>query len=339
MYHRFFSVIYNLKKYGVMEISYNDVKIPILMDYKDMVSIKRFNKKWSCSAKAYVSCMHNFGTNEKEVFLHEVIMGLTNKENNVPHKNVPIIHINKIGIDNRRINLMYDTANKNCYKNIKKKERTITLPENSGIDVTELPTYVWYLKPNDTHGDRFIVEIGDFRWKTTSSNKVSLRYKLEEAKTCLRNLRNTRPDLFEDYSMNGEYNKIGKLLLNSFYKIIYKCGYNHIKKLNVYNLTEQYLEPGNINQHEKQLLKSQTFEVNPAKKRNLFNTIPKLSGCKELPMYCYYHPKSNERGDYFVICGHPSQISQWKSSTSKKISTIQKYNDAMQLLNTLGQAD
>ena len=53
------------------------------------------------------------------------------------------------------------------------------------------------MKPNGSHGDRFMVEIGDVKWKTTSSKKLSLKYKLEEAKLFLRQLKRESPELFE----------------------------------------------------------------------------------------------------------------------------------------------
>ena len=49
-----------------------------------------------------------------------------------------------------------------------KKKRTIKLPKSSGITPDDIPTYIWYVKETANHGDRFVVEIGDIKWKTTS---------------------------------------------------------------------------------------------------------------------------------------------------------------------------
>ena len=86
--------------------------------------------------------------------------------------------------------------------NYKKKKRTVKLPEGCNIEPNELPTYIWYLKENGSHGSRFSVEVGNIKWKTTSSKKVSLRYKLEEAKKFLRELKKTNSDLFNKSSFN-----------------------------------------------------------------------------------------------------------------------------------------
>jgi len=67
-------------------------------------------------------------------------------------------------------------------------------------------------------------------WKTSSSSDFSLKYKLEEAKLFLREMLNSRPELLEEFSMNGDYTKEGKELLHSYYDIIHMCGYKHIQR-------------------------------------------------------------------------------------------------------------
>lgn len=348
---KYISVTYDGIKYGIMEVTYKGVIIPTLMDYNDMKTIQSFNKNWICHSTGFISCTHKFpssvGTEsrEKEVYLHEVIMGIKNKEENTLPQNIPVIHINKLGLDNRRINLMYDITNKDINKNIKKKARTITLPPETGIKPEEIPTYVWYLKPDTTHGERFIVEIGDISWKTTSSRKVSLRYKLEEAKAFLRNLRDSRPDLFKDFSMNGEYNEMGKNLLDSFYKIIYKLGYTYIKQLNVYNLTDNYLKQGKLDDlTERNLLKLQSFDLvniqkNGGARRKPPKILPKTLQKIKLPQYCSYHHETTSHGDYFKIKGHPFQVGEWKTTTSKRISTKKKLDETLKYMATLDKSN
>jgi hypothetical protein len=104
----------------------------------------------------------------------------------------------------------------------------------------DIPSYVWYLKDNDTHGERFMISLGDIKWKSTSSKKLSLRYKLEETKKYLRALKNNRPDLFTDYSMNGDLNQEGKINLESFINIAKNSGYSNIN--NIVDKTNQYLK-------------------------------------------------------------------------------------------------
>lgn len=227
--------IYN---YAVCSLYYNGEKVPIIIDLNIYKIIVKLDKSWHVNDKGLVVTTYkihdNNGDNIKEIYLHDIVMKLNNK-----NMNKPILHINKIGVDNRLCNLMYDTCDKDILKNIKKKSRTVNLPKESNINPDEIPSFVWYLKEDDTHGDRFIIELGDIRWKSTASKKVSLRYKLEETKKYLRYLKYDRPDLFEDYSMNGDLNNEGKKILDSFIEISQKAGFNNIKKIN--NNTDKYI--------------------------------------------------------------------------------------------------
>ncbi|AYV78653.1 MAG: hypothetical protein Edafosvirus22_10 [Edafosvirus sp.] len=312
---------YNNKDYAIIQLKYKNIPVPVVIDWKDLKIIDDLDKKWKCNDVGQVSCSHDYGNPQnktKDVFLHEIIMALKLKNSQNKLQNKSILHINRMNLDNRRENLIYDTSLKNTNKNTKKKKRTVELPSDSGIDPDEIPTYIWYLKPSDTHGDRFMVEIDDVKWKTTSSNKVSLRYKLEEAKAFLRELRDEKPELFDEYCMNGEFTKDGKELLNSFYDIIYKANYNHVKEIPMENITDKYLEE-NIDdidyQNEKKILKSSN----------------------DLPKYCYYQPQTQNKGDYFVVEGHPEQDNDemWKTSSSKTIPTHLKFLELIKYLKDL----
>lgn len=218
---------YQKDDYAVIEMNYKDLKLPIVLDWEDYQSMKEIDKSWKCHKNGFVSCQHKHDGSVKEVFLHELVMVLKNQENESDGENEPILHINRIGLDNRRVNLEYRSDDPSI-RNTKKKKRTIVLPEDSGIDPDDIPTYVWYLKPHGTHGARFSVEIGDIKWKSTASRYVSLEDKLDEAKEYLRNLQDEQPELFEERSMNGDYSKIGAELSKQYQAIIHKAGYDNI---------------------------------------------------------------------------------------------------------------
>lgn len=207
--------------YAVVSIE----SIPVVLDWDDFRVVKSLEKSFRYCSNGFISCYHTVKVIPKEVYLHEIIMGLKQRVESKKAQDIPIIHVNRIGLDNRRDNLLYDTADKKIKKNNKKKKRIIKLPEESGIDENDIPTYVWYMRPNGKHGDRFMVQIGDVSWKTTSSRDYSLKYKLEEAKKYIRELKETNPVLFEEYSMNGDYTKQGLELLKSYYKIISRAGF------------------------------------------------------------------------------------------------------------------
>ncbi len=335
-------VKYKNKKYAIIRIGYKGIDLPIIIDFKDLSTFKRMNRnlktKWKYNKNGSVACCHTYKGATKNIYFHEIVMALMCQENNMKPLDRPIIHINNIGLDNRRDNLVYDTTNKYTNKNVHKKSRTITLPPSCGINPDDIPTYVWYMKPNKSHGERFMISVGETKWKTTSSKKCTLKYKLEEAKTFLRNLKKEKPGLFCEYSMNGDYTKTGKKFIDSYYDIIYQVGYNHIPRYIHKNKTKDYLKPGKFTRKERILLKQQKkYFGGGEKNRRIKNNLPKECGItsNDLPKYCYYRPPYKGRGGYFVINNHPKLDKKiWQTTSSKKISVIDKYQQLLDQLKS-----
>jgi len=127
-------------------------------------------------------------------------------------------HINRIGLDNRKENLRIITQSEQNMNQTKKK-RTITLPEDSCVTADDIPTHIWYIKPNGSHGDRFAIEFKteNIIWKTTASKNISLKDKLKTAKEKLVEFYKIYPHL----NPNNE-EKITKIqsLEESYYEII-----------------------------------------------------------------------------------------------------------------------
>lgn len=216
---------YHNNKYTVAILKHNKYKIPLLMNRATYKILKQLNKKWYINDKNHVYCIHYNEGSKYQVYMHDIILKSSHKYNKKMH-NKPIIHINNIHFDNRIENLQYDSTCKYYTKNICKKRRTINLSSH-GINSNDLPTYLWYLKPDSSHGSRFMIDIpGEISWKTTSSKKVSLRYKLEEAKKYLRFLQTSRRELFDSYCMNGDLTEKGLQLYNEYRKLIRKAGYD-----------------------------------------------------------------------------------------------------------------
>jgi len=324
---------YKNKVYIIIELLYKNNILPILIDNKYLKDIQNLNKKWYCNKNGFISCRHNFNEKKHVVYLHEIIMSL-NKKDNI--KNLAIQHINRISLDNRISNLKY-VEDMNI--NYKKKKRTVALPKNCGIDPNEIPTYIWYLRENGSHGDRFTVEISNIKWKTTSSKKVSLRYKLEEAKKFLRDLKKKNSNLFNEHSMNGEFNKIGKNRRKEYIDIIKLGGYNNINVEYKENLTDQYLKKSKKlkKTFEKKLLLNMDIKKKKSKRR-LINNLPAELNIKsnDLPKHVYYRKVTAKRGDYFVVENHPKQLKRiWQTTSSKKISVTEKYKQLLDYLETI----
>lgn len=77
---------------------------------------------------------------------------------------------------------------------------------------------------------------------------------------------------------------------------------------------------------------------NVIKRKKRSNNLPPNCGVKpeDLPKYCYYTPSRKNRGDGFVIERHPNlDKRQWKTTESKKYTTLDKYNMLLKKLNEL----
>jgi len=253
LFNDYNKVIYNNKEYIVIKVKYKGNYIPIVLTYKDFKQIPS-DYHWNISD---TGLLYRKTVNDKIQYLHELVL----KKNNIT---VPIIHINKLGIDNRLSNLMFDNKNKITKKNLSKKARTIDLKDN--IDVDKIPTYVWYLKPDKTHGERFQVVMGNIKWKSTSSNELSLKYKLEETKKFLRQMKNEKPEEFIKNSMNNDLNISGEKLKKEFYEIITLAGFKYRympTKFTDFILKEDKI---GLNKTEKKLLEQ--FNINSDKTTN-----------------------------------------------------------------------
>lgn len=221
---------YKNRHYAILEINKKDNIIPVLLEWEDFRTIRNLGKTFEYTVNHCVSCYHTNNSDiTRKVYIHQLAMGLKQRSFGETARKEHIIHINRLGIDNRHENLCYDTINKKYNKNKNKKKRTLILPENSDIDVDKIPSFIWYMKPNGNHGDRFMIKINDYSWKTSSSKKLSLTSKLDQAKRKMKEIKKTNPELFEDLSMNGDLTLHGKKLLDSFYKIISRAGYKYEK--------------------------------------------------------------------------------------------------------------
>lgn len=157
-------------------------------------------------------------------------------------------HISRITTDNRVSNLrLISQSDQN--KNQSKQTRNVILPEHCNINVQDIPTFIWYIKTNGNHGDRWAVEIKNkYFWKTTSTKKLSTKCKFELAKKHLRNLINNKPELFIGHCMNGELTDIGKILEKEYIDILNLAGYQFNKNNNFKNYLQEDINE--LNQDE-----------------------------------------------------------------------------------------
>jgi len=244
----YINTTYNNKHYTVIKVIYKNMNIPIVMDtyvYNVLRKDNKFNTlNWHIGQSG---SLHTF-INNNLLYLHEIIYYIVT--NNKNHK--PLLHINKICLDNRFENLMEDTTDKIIKKNLNKKERTIKLKP---IDTSKIPSYVWYLKKDKTHGERFQVNLGNIKWKCTGCNNLSIYYKLEETKKFLRQYKQKNILEFKQYSMNSDLNENGLKLKNNFYNILNMIGLKYIYSTDINTDCLLNEDISKLNSLEKYLLK------------------------------------------------------------------------------------
>jgi hypothetical protein len=205
---------YNNKDYIAGKIVVKDTYKYFVIDKEDYPKIKDYS--WHYTSNSYISHNVNIDGQIKALYLHNIVLnrlifpGKGSKES--------VDHINRIGLDNRKENLRIITQSEQNM-NQSKKKRNITLPEDSGLTVDDIPTHIWYVKANGSHGDRFAIEFKteNIVWKTTSSKNILLKDKLKSAKEKLQELYKLYPHLNPNNEQKLE--KI-KELADSYYEII-----------------------------------------------------------------------------------------------------------------------
>jgi hypothetical protein len=165
---------------------HNGDPLKFILDKEDETKVK--SRHWyAITGGKYVGVHITINNSKKILYLHNFIMNRFDFPGKGAKESVD--HINRNGLDNRKCNLRIITqAIQNT--NQKKRERYAELPDG----ITDLPKHIWYVKANGHHGDRFCIELKTekIRWKTTSSKKVSIQDKLEQAKAKLE-------ELYKDY--------------------------------------------------------------------------------------------------------------------------------------------
>lgn len=163
--------------------------LKFIIDKEDEEKVK--SRHWyAITGGKYVGVHITINNSKKILYLHNFIMNRFDFPGKGAKESVD--HINRNGLDNRKCNLrIISQTIQNT--NRKKRERWAQLPEG----ITDLPKHIWYVKANGLHGDRFCIEFKTEKlsWKTTSSKKVSLQEKLEQAKKKLEELYNQYPYL------------------------------------------------------------------------------------------------------------------------------------------------
>jgi len=209
-------IVHNNKEYVVGTIQYKDSDVEFVFDKEDYTIISE--RAWHFASNNYISSAYSCGDGKRrELYLHNLIMGVDLFPGKGSKESVD--HINRNGLDNRKENLhILSQSQQNI--NQGKKTRSVVLPEGCPIKSEEIPRHIWYVRANGLHGDRFAIEFKTegICWKTTSSKKVDLTQKLQDAKEKLKEFYLQFPHLnpqFEE-SISSELSKSFNEILQSF---------------------------------------------------------------------------------------------------------------------------
>ena len=346
-------VQYKGSKYIVGYCAYKEQDILFVTDYQNSEFYKNLVlKAWHLKTDGeYIGHTYYLDDGSKrELYLHNFVCNKLTHDGKGQHHSID--HINRIGRDNRKVNLRELTQS---HQNINqsKRERVVELPDGCGIDPNDIPKNIYYKPPSGAHGDLFYIEIrtpeivkilcpqedtNKFRWFGTKSKTLDLRVKLQHTINKLQEIKTAHPqiaDLIGELDNTAERNELAQ----SFNDILGLTTYpTEIIESNKAPLIVSH-NPIPISEVQAQL----ALEIEEQTIRGLKSHLPEGCGItpQMIPKYCYYKPASETRGDKFVIERHPGLISegkrQWATTESKKFTTKQKFDLMMERLNELNK--
>jgi hypothetical protein len=198
----------------------NSIRGVIQFVIDDEDSEKVINRSWHISSVGYVVSYYPTESGIKQLLLHNFILNRMIFPGRGATESVD--HINRNPLDNRKENLRIISQTEQNLNQKKKPRNNIQLPENSGLVPDDIPKHIWYIKPNGMHGDRFGIDLKteNIAWKTSSSKKLSLKEKLNQAKEKLQELYTqfpylnptTNENILKAQELNTEFEEIIKLV-------------------------------------------------------------------------------------------------------------------------------
>jgi len=157
-----------------------------IFDKDDFEKVKE--RTWYKISTGYIATSVTENNKKNQLLLHRFVMNLLDFPGRGATESVD--HINRNPLDNRKENLRIVSQSEQNINQKKKVRNIVQLPENCGILPNDIPRHIWYIKPNGAHGDRFAIEFKseNLVWKSSSSKKITLLEKLNQAKEKLEEL-------------------------------------------------------------------------------------------------------------------------------------------------------
>jgi hypothetical protein len=347
-------VTYKNNNYVVCCVPFNDDSQKMfVIDYENKDDV--IYKSWHFINNYVAHTYYIDKINKKELYLHNLVMNKLTFEGQGPASPDPrrqgqqhtIDHINRIGTDNRKVNLREVVTQTSQNFNQKRRERTTELPDDCGINTDQIPKNIYYGKPSGLHGDFFYIELKGinslcpdgkkYNWKSTKSKSVDLQVKLQQTIDKLMELKNQYPELSE-VIIDEVSEEIRKRLIDEYNNILCLSHYpEDIININLIDFKSDITQ-FNINDDiNDKLDKIKVIKDLGKKKDNL--PIDCEITIDMIPKYCYFKPETEKRGCKFIIDRHPLLIINnertWATTESKKISIKEKFNQLNAKLNDL----
>jgi hypothetical protein len=175
-------------------------RVPFLFDADDEKEV--ITRSWHLAVrdKYVASSLTTTEEEKKSLYLHNLVMDKLVFEGK--GANETIDHISGNGLDNRKANLRLTSQSLQNHNTKTRKRVSTRIP--STVYPSTIPRNIWYIPPRAAHGERFAVEIkgipghADIVWKTSSSKKIKIQEKLDQAIK-------KRAELFEMYPILKEH--------------------------------------------------------------------------------------------------------------------------------------
>jgi hypothetical protein len=339
-------VKYDDKLYRVFKITQKENELLVVIDEDDYDKMCCDKVKWYMIGDYLGVNITRSGVNHN-YYLHRVIKNIDFSGERLSdiicdeRQKIYIDHISRNTIDNRKANLRTATQTEQNI-NQKQKKRQISMPENCGINISDLPQCTSYRNEKD-RGECFEIMIKEnnektFRTKTTSSSKYTLADKLTEAKYILNKLYETNPEIIGNRNIFYEYSEHQINLLAEYNKIISLTNFNsEIISKNIIKYDENVkfkIDIDNVSDAMKIYITNKYINNNSGKRAicNLSQTCNVTPDM--IPKGISYVKETDKRGDGFAFNKNP----RWCTTRSKHISTLDKYNlmiEKMQELNII----
>jgi hypothetical protein len=182
-------VKYNNMSYIVFTIQHKKEDIQFVIDSNQITKV--LEKSWHLSSGKYIATHIISDSGQiKELYLHTFL-----KENEI-QEDMRVIHISGNALDNRFENLRIVKSD-DFVVSTNKRKRNVQLPADCGFLADDIPTHINYTKASGEHGDRFVIEIPKINIykKLSSSKKIPLKDKLEEAKKVIFDIYKEYPEI------------------------------------------------------------------------------------------------------------------------------------------------